>query len=91
MASETRLPAKRAPVKCQSRQDRGRQGACAGDRSLEGSKRWTWRSSVKTTSWDRLYPNNRFAMISYWISVVPSKIRNSRASRQNRCAGNSRL
>src|SRR5262249_39317589 len=33
---------------------------------------------------------SRLAMTSYWISLVPSKMRNTRASRQKRCAGYSR-
>src|SRR5262249_50288001 len=33
---------------------------------------------------------SRLAMTSYWISLVPSKMRKTRASRQKRWAGNSR-
>ncbi len=36
------------------------------------------------------FPKRRLAMISYWISLVPSKMRKTRASRQKRCAGYSR-
>src|SRR5439155_12009001 len=34
--------------------------------------------------------SSRLAITSYWISLVPSKMRNTRASRQNLWAGNSR-
>src|SRR5262249_55507744 len=34
--------------------------------------------------------SRRLAMTSYWISLVPSKMRKTRASRQKRCAGYSR-
>src|ERR671935_1114959 len=34
--------------------------------------------------------SSRLAITSYWISLVPSKMRKTRASRQKRCAGNSR-
>src|SRR5262249_50222496 len=34
--------------------------------------------------------SRRLAMTSYWISLVPSKMRKTRASRQNLCAGYSR-
>ena len=34
-------------------------------------------------------PSSRLAMISAWISLVPSKMRKTRPSRQKRCAENS--
>jgi hypothetical protein len=37
----------------------------------------------------RYDPSSRLAMTSAWISLVPSKMRNSRPSRQKRWAGNS--
>jgi len=50
---------------------------------LEGSSR-------ATGSPDRHPPRAPVAITSYWISLVPSKMRKTRASRQKRCAGNSR-